>query len=106
MKITRNKEWDRLPEEGKQKIYQNLPFPFPFVLAILLFLIYGTLFVLRSLFPNLNGGYYEWIRMYLIIIYMLFIIGYMSWKYNKKTGRYIHEDITDIQNKNDLKRKK
>ena len=103
--LKRNKEWDKLPDEGKQKIYENLPFPFPFVLAILLFLIYGTPFVLR-LFPNLNISYYEWIRIPLIVIYMLFIIGHTSWNYKKKTSHNLNEDIVEIQNKRDLDKKK
>ena len=92
IKISRNEDWDKLPEEDKQKLYDNLPFPFPFVLAILLFLIYGTPFVLR-LFPNLNESYHEWIRIPLIFIYMIFIIWYTCWSYKKKTGRYLQEDL-------------
>ena len=104
LRIGRNKNWDRAAPEAKKLFLENLPFHYTLVFGIFFDLAYGLPIILRYFFAEFK--YTDIITMVTIGIYTMYIVISTLRNYRKKTGRDLNIDITEIQNKYDIKNSK
>lgn len=101
IELRRNREWKNASPKAKRLFYENLPFPFPIVMGILLLLYFIPYAITTYFFPRFE--YIGAVQMSLVSIYILYLARSLIINYKKKTGRDLNEDTINAQNKYDLK---